>query len=65
MGSNANTHTHAYACTQATASDPPAKIIRGEHRKCSGRLKSKVSDAGRHMDSKIQLITVSNKSSLP
>lgn len=58
---------HVHTCTggQAVALDPLAKIIWGEPHKRSVRLKSKVTDPGRHMDSEIPLITVSNKSSLP
>lgn len=69
MSLKAHTHTHihkqTYASTQATALDPLAKIIWGEPHKCLWGLESKVTDPGRHMDSKIPLIAASNKSSLP
>lgn len=57
--------SRTYACTQAMALDPLAKIIWGEPHKCLRSLKSKVTNPGRHMDSKIPLITASNKSSPP
>lgn len=50
---------------KAVALDPLAKIIWGEAHKRSVRPKSEVTDPGRHMDSEIPLIIVSNKSSLP